>query len=81
MPRVLKLPRCYKCDQAIRKSEYLQEPDGTARHIVCPLTPELRAWGAMSGIIQDQRRKVVRIDLPNDHAEDCDCVDCLPPTY
>jgi hypothetical protein len=31
------LPRCYKCGQAIRASEYLDDdtPGGT-RHIVCP---------------------------------------------
>ena len=55
MPRVLKLPRCAKCGQAIRKSEYLQEPDGSARHIVCPLTPELRAWGREVGIINPRK--------------------------
>ena len=52
MPRVLKLPRCFKCGQAIRKNEYLKEADGTCRHIVCPLTPELRAWGRDMGIIE-----------------------------
>jgi hypothetical protein len=55
MPRILKLPRCYKCGQAIRKAEYLAEPDGTARHIVCPLTPELRAWGREHGIIEPRK--------------------------
>ena len=56
MARELKLPRCSKCGQAIRKAEYLQNPDGTARHIVCPLTPELRAWGRENGILEPRKR-------------------------
>ena len=36
MSRERKLPVCVKCGQAIRKSEYLRNEDGSCRHIVCP---------------------------------------------